>query len=895
MKNRVVTNSFRTIKKNVARFISLMIMSFLAAFTFNGLNSTEPDFVYSIDKFYDDHNHYDIKLYSDMGMSKDDVSYIENVDKVLDVEGAHSVDKLINIGQIETVINVSSLTHKLNNVDVIEGRLPISNNEIVVEENLLIQNELSIGDTLRIYDDNLIENQFEIVGTVNSSLYINNIVLNQERGNTSIGVGVINYYTYVLEEAFNQDYFNYIYVTIVGAQELITSREEYVSLVNNVLDDIKDIQKEGELRRLNEITLPLYEEIKKKELEGLEEFDKIKIQLNDEKAKLDSLKTTIDNMDVNDPYYQIYVENYQNGMAKYNEALYEYNINYQAFTDEITKANNEVYSIKTPKWYLNDRTDDVTYREYIEDVQSVANLAKVFPIVFFIVATLISLVSMSRLVEDDRNEIGTMKSLGYSNIQIMGKYLYFASCATLIGGILGCVIGSYVLPSIIIGIYGILFDIPTTVIKLDFITSMITILLLFICIVGATIYTSVKVLKEKPAQLMRPKAPKNGKRVLLEKIPFIWNKINFSNKITIRNISRYKKRVFATIFGIMGCTALMMSGFGMKDSLIDLPDKQFNDIFKFDTMVFVNDYDVKEDADLFNYEDIKEKADVQVISATATSAEVNFFVVEDNTSLDKFVNLYEIENYTKVFLEEGKVIISDKLAQIKNVGIGDEITFKDANNVVSTYEVSAIIEMYFEHYAFVSKTTYESKGFEYCPNSVYLQINDLTTQEREDLTKELLSNDKVLTVQFKDDMVENVNNMLVSLDQVILILIIMAAVLAFVVLFNLSNINIHERQREIATLKVLGFYNKEVDNYITKENIILTIIGIAFGLVLGYFLGAFIISTVEIEKARFIHDVKYYSYIYSTLLSFAFTFIVNGITHFSLKKIDMIESLKTVE
>ena len=895
MKNRVITNSFRTIKKNIARFLSLMVMSFLAAFTFNGINSTQPAFINSIDAFYDEYNHYDIKIFSDLGLSKDDIEPIKKIEKVLDVEGVYSVDEIINLGKNETVINVSSLTNKLNNVDVIAGRMPTNNKEIVVEENLLIDFDLSIGDTLTITDENLVEDLFEIVGTINSSLYINNTNLNQERGNTSIGVGIINYYTYVLEEAFEQDYFNYIYLTIVGAKKLTTAKEEYNSLVNEVLNSIETIKEDGERRRLKEITDPLYEEIKNKELDGLAEFEEAQIELNDAKSKLDSAKEMLDKMDESNPFYSKYLQTYNDGLFQYNDALNKYNENYEKFTTEINEAYEKVDSIKLPTWHINDRLDDITYREYIEDAQSVANLSKVFPIVFFIVATMISLISMSRLVEDDRNEIGTMKSLGFSNNNIMIKYINFAFIATILGGILGCVIGSYVLPSMIFGIYKILFNVPYLILKIDFITSSITLLLSCVCIVGTTIFTSVRVLKEKPAQLMRPKAPKQGKRVLLEKIPFIWNKINFSNKIIIRNILRYKKRVFATIFGIMGCTALMMAGFGLKDSIVDLPNKQFNDIFKFDTIFYVNNYNVKEDEDLFNQDCIKEMVDVQVVSATTTSTEVNFFIVEDNTSLDKFINLYEIENYSKVFLEEGKVIISDKLAQIKNVGIGDEITFIDANNVSSTYEISSVIEMYFEHYAFISRTTYENRGFDYIPNSIYLQVDDLTQEEQDNLTKELLENDKILMVQYKGEMVENVNNMLESLDQVIVILIIVAALLAFVVLFNLSNINIHERKREIATLKVLGFYNNEVDNYITKENIILTIIGIVFGLVLGYFLAGYIIFTVEIEKARFVHNIKYNSYIYSTILAFVFTFIVNGITHFSLKKIDMIESLKSVE
>ena len=648
MKNRVITNSFRTIKKNIARFISLMVMSFLAAFIYNGINSTEPAFINSIDEFYDSHNHYDIKIFSDMGMSKDDVQHLQNIDKVLDIEGVYSVDKNINIGQVETVINVSSLTSKLNNVDIISGRLPENDTEIVVEENLLLNFDLSLGDNLSITDENLVVELFEIVGTIKSSLYINNTDINQKRGNTSIGVGVINYYTYVLEEAFEQDYFNYIYITVDGAKKLNTSREEYNSLINQVLNSIEGIKEEGENRRLKEITDPLYEEIKEKEIEGLAEFDEAQIELNDAKTKLDSAKEMLDKMGESNPFYSKLLESYNDGLAQYNDALNEYNENYEKFTNEIKDAYEEVDSIKMPTWHLNDRLDDVTYREYIEDAQSVANLSKAFPIVFFIVATMISLISMSRLVEDDRNEIGTMKSLGFSNNQIMSKYINFAFIATIFGGVLGCIIGSYILPSMIFGIYKILFEVPTFVLKIDFITSSITLLLSCICIVGATIFTSVRVLKEKPAQLMRPKAPKQGKRVLLEKIPFIWNRINFSNKITIRNISRYKKRVFATIFGIMGCTALMMSGFGLKDSIVDIPNKQFFNIFKFDAMVYVNDYDVLEDEDLFNYECIKEKADVQVVSATTTSTEVNFFIVEDNTEILGVNDKMQLALLTKV-------------------------------------------------------------------------------------------------------------------------------------------------------------------------------------------------------------------------------------------------------
>ena len=895
MKNRIVTNSYRTINKNRARFCSLMMMSFLGTFTYSGINNTAPDFKYSIDKYYDTHNHYDIKIQSDMGMSLNDVSYIKDVDGVLDVEGSHSVDCMISLAKGETVINVSSLTSYINTVEIIEGRLPTSNNEIVVEEKFLTNNEIELGTNISINSSNLIENTYTIVGTVKSTLYINSPDTTSNRGNTSIGIGIINYYTFVNPEAFDQDYYTSIYVTVEGAKEQVTSSENYNETIDRVIKNIELIQKEGEGRREDEIKTPLYEEVEEAEANGLNEFAIAKNSLDEQKANLDNLHLYISTLDPTSAEYATLNAQYVNGLNQYNAACIEYEESYNNFLVEIEQAYDEIDNISTPTWYINDRNDYTTYRDFINDAQSVANLGQVFPIVFFIVATLISLISMSRLVEDERTEIGTLKSLGFSNIQIMGKYIFFAFVATICGGIVGGISGGFVIPSIIYGIYKILFDVPTMVLKLDVLISLIPILISCVCIVGATLITALRVLKEKPAELMRPKAPKKGKRVLLEKIPFIWNKINFSNKITIRNIGRYKKRVFATIFGIMGCTALMLTGFGLKDSLSCLAGKQFGDIYNFDTMVLVNDYDPASDLEIFNDPNITSKTPIQLINGTALNTNINWTVVEDNETLDTFVNLFDKKTHEQVHLEEGKVVITNKLAEIKNVTVGDKIELKDSNNKSAEFEISAIVEIYFQHYVFMDKATYENASFTYKPNCIYLHVNEMSEEQKDNFTKTLLENEKVLSVQFINVLVDNVDDMLSSLNNVIIILIVLAALLAFVVLYNLSNINIHERKREIATLKLLGFYNKEVDSYITKENIILTIVGVILGLVGGYFLTGFVLKTVEIEMASFVLGINWLSYLLSAVLAFVFTFIVNFITHFSLKKIDMIESLKSVE
>ncbi|MGM9858107.1 MAG: FtsX-like permease family protein [Bacilli bacterium] len=895
MKNRVVTNSFRTINKNRARFCSLMMMSFLATFTYSGINNTAPDFKYSIDKYFDAHNHYDIKIQSDMGMSLNDVSYIKDVDGVLEVEGAHSIDCMISLPNEEAVINISSLTSYINTVDLIDGRLPFSNNEIVVEEKFLSKNEMNLGDTINISSTNLIEDTFTIVGTVKSTLYINNAETTSDRGNTSIGIGVINYYTFVNPEAFDQDYYTSIYITVDGAKNKITSSDNYDNLIESVTKNIEKIKKEGESRREDEIKTPLYEKVEEAEENGLNELSIVKSQLDILQTNLDNLYNYMNTFEpTSEEYYALNLQ-YINKLNEYNAAYIEYNESYNNFIIEIENAYEEIDDIQTPTWYINNRNDYTTYREFIDDAQSVANLGQVFPIVFFIVATLISLISMSRLVEDERTEIGTLKSLGFSNIQIMGKYIFFAFVATICGGIVGGISGGFVVPSIIYGIYKILFDVPTMVLKLDVLISLIPILISCVCIVGATLVTALRVLKEKPAELMRPKAPKQGKRVLLEKIPFIWNKINFSNKITIRNIGRYKKRVFATVFGIMGCTALMLTGFGLKDSLSCLAGKQFGEVYNFDTMVLVNNYDPTTDLEIFNDPNITSTTPIQLISGTASNTNINWTVVEDNETLDTFVNLYDKKTQEPVHLEKGKVVITNKLAEIKNVSVGDKIELKDSNNKSAEFEISAIVEIYFQHYVFMDRETFEDASFTYKPNCIYLHVNEMSEEQQDAFTKSLLENEKVLSVQFISVMVDNVDDMLSSLNNVVIILIVLAALLAFVVLYNLSNINIHERKREIATLKLLGFYNKEVDSYITKENIILTIVGVALGLLGGYFLTGFVLKTVEIEKASFILGITWVSYLVSAALAFVFTFIVNFITHFSLKKIDMIESLKSVE
>ncbi len=853
MKNRIITNTNRTIKKSVSRFVSLLIMSMLGVLVFTGLQATSPDMIKTLDNYLDKYNNYDLKIMSDMGLVDDDISALKNIKGVDEVEGAYFQDVIIKLDDgDDTVLNVSSIPKKINKIKLIKGRMPQNKNEIVVEENFITKNDLSIGDYIYIDSDVFLEKQVKIVGTVKSSLYYNNADLSQDRGTTSIGTGKINYYSYVLEDNFNQEYYNYIYLTVKNAKGLITSTDEYVKLIDDVNEKISDIKEEREDLRYRKIYNDASLEISKKESE-----------LNSKLALLQS---------------------YGN--------LEEYEVTKHIVEQEIANSKKTLEEINKPTWYIYDREDEKTYSDYINDANSIANLSKIFPLVFFAVAVLVSLISMNRMVLEDRGEIGTLKSLGFSNFMIMIKYFVFSLIATVVGGILGSIIGLTFLPTVIFNIYQILFDVPDLVLGLNLKSTLLGFFISVICVCGTTIFTAYKVLKEKPSELMRPKAPKSGKRVFLENIKFIWNNIKFSRKVTIRNLFRYKKRVIVTVVGVAGCTALMLCGFGIKDAIVDIASKQFDHISKFDGTVYMNKID-QNYKEIFNNDNIKSAVKSQRMDAKVDGIDSYIFVTDNSHDLSKLITLEDEKTGKLKNLESGKVIITEKLSKLTGVKSGDKINIVDVKNKKHEYEVSSVVKNYIGHYIYMDKDTFINSGEEYIPNVVYINTKKKTNQEQ--LSRELLKNSEVLNVQFKDSLIKSVDDMLGSLDSVVRILILLASALSFVVLYNLSNINIHERKREIATLKVLGFYDKEVDDYITKENILLTVIGISIGLVCGYFLTKAVISTVEIESCRFIFNIKLKSYIYSTLISFIFTLIVNFTTHFKLKKIDMIDSLKSVE
>ena len=998
MKNRILSNSTRTIKKTFPRFLSLIVMSLLGVMVFVGLLATSPDMLHTIDNYYDDKNVYDIKLLSSMGLIEDDINILKNIKNIKEVEGIYSTDVLLSSDNNEYVVSISSIPSKINLIELVEGKIPTQDNEIVIEENFIKKTKYKIGDTIQINSENLKLTEFKIVGTIISPLYFNQTNLSQTRGTSSLGTGVVSFYSYILDTSFDTDYYTNIYLTIDNAKEKITSKEDYLKLVDNTLIEIEKVKEQQENNRYQKIYDEALSEIEEKEEDANKELKEAKKELDAAKKKLDSskktldstkkqlasfkseldkgykklttgkqqyekslkennikekeissnittLKSTISNIEkllptlnntsqeyityntqltilkeqlkgletlqstkktldkgfkeyeTNKELYNTSYSQYKSGLSKYNSGLKKYNEGLNEYKDakkeaeeKIADAKEELNTIDHPQWYIFDRSDDQTYSTYIGQTKSIKSLATVFPLVFYAVAILVSLISMNRMVEDDRGEIGTLKSLGFSNKEIITKYILFSLLATLIGGSLGIALGLTIIPYLIFVIYGILFVLPNFHIGLNLTMSISGLVIAIVCICGATLITAYKVLKGKPAELMRPKAPVAGKKILLEYITPIWHKLNFSNKITIRNLFRYKKRVFVTIVGICGCTALMLCGFGIKDSIVDITNMQFLETFKYDETVYTNDLDINEVEKIFTNDKIQEYVLAEQITATIEESKVTMIAL-DSTEYTKIFNTQDSKTNKNKILTKDSIMITDKLAQLQGITIGDTITILDGDAKEYTLTITDIVKNYIEHYIYIDKSQLD----EFKPNTVFLNTNNITSKQQEDLTKELLKNDSVINVIHTETLMDSTSDMVKSLDLIIAVLVVLAASLSFVVLYNLSNINITERKREIATLKVLGFYNKEVDSYITRENLILTILGIIPGFVLGYFLTFITIGTVEMENTKFLRHITPQSYIYSAIISIIFTLIVNFVTHYSLKKIDMIESLKSVE
>jgi len=572
---------------------------------------------------------------------------------------------------------------------------------------------------------------------------------------------------------------------------------------------------------------------------------------------------------------------------------------------EIEKAEQEVSDIELPVWYVFDRSSIPEYSGYGDNAERIAALSIVFPSIFFLVAALISLTTMTRMVEEQRVQIGTLKALGYSKRAIMGKYLGYALLATGGGSIFGVLVGEKIFPYVIIVAYKIMYvHIPHVLVPYHWGYGLIATLVAIGCTGIATLMACYRELVAEPAVLMRPEAPKVGKRTWIEKIPFLWKHLSFSWKSSLRNLFRYKKRFFMTLLGIGGCMGLLIVGYGLRDSITSVAEIQYDELQTYEASVYVSEDmedETRKELEAYLDENPKVSAHTSVHMSSMTTQyedeEVDAYltVISDIDDVEQFFVYQDRVSKKRYELSDEGIIISEKTAKMLGASEGDMILLTEDGMNEQKVKIDAICENYVSHYVYMTDALYQKIYKEEAFRNNLLIKTDADIKDLEKIGEEILKYDSILNVQYTENLSSQLNGMLTALDSVMIVLIVVAGMLSFVVLYNLNNINITERRRELATLKVLGFHDMEVAMYVYRENILLMLLGVLVGCGIGKFLHHFTISTVEVDAAMFGREVHLASYVISALFTIGFSAFVNWMMYFKLRKINMVESLKSVE
>jgi len=855
--------SARNIKSSLSRFLSILAIVALGTGFLAGLTATTPDMKQNTDRYYDSHDACDLKVQCSRGLTDADRRYIKKMDGVRDVAMVHMDDMVMKTADDEVFTSRVTGTDfdidkkdEINRTDLIRGRFPEKNNECVIcvpnayGYTHKIGEMLTISDKNKNYDDIDViykEKKFKVVGIVRSPLY-----LSAHGEYTNVGTGKISLAVFVRDAVYDQDVWSAAYIIMTGTQKLDTFSEKYRSRLAGA---VKEFEKAGEKRS----------RIRKDQL------------TDDALSKMMS---------------GIYASSSQQSASA---AVYS--------ASESVLRNNIEKKIGEVKWYVTDRRDEVGYASFKSDVTKVAAVAKVFPVFFFLIAALVALTTMTRLVEEERLQTGTLKSLGYRSGSILGYYLLYGIAACALGCAVGLAVGFRLFPAVINNAYRMMYNLPALsphfIPYIGAVISAVTI----ICIM-VTIWAACRnELKERPASLLVPKASRAGRRVFLEKIGPLWKRIKFSWKVTIRNLFRYKKRFFMTIIGVAGCFALLMAGFGVRDSIGGIVDKQYNEINKYDMSISVSDakYVTKDktirnvlgDSDMISVWGRFSDGAATISAKGKTEKTDHLTVPAKDADLSRFITLRDRKSGRKIGFGKNSVVITEKMADNLGVGRGSRVKIKNSDGETHEFTVTGTTENYVQSDIYMSREKYQAAfGGSEDFSLVLAKIAPHSGNSADKVSAALLESDHIKSVMSSATVKKNFRDSVKSIDYIVIVLIISAGVLAMIVLYNLINVNICERKKELATIRVLGFFDREVFSYIFREINILSVIGMVIGIPAGIILHKFVIYTVEVEDVMFGRMIYWQSYLYSILITLAFTLLVELIMRRSIRKIDMVESMK---
>lgn len=902
MRKAVFKDFIRNIKGSLGRFFAIMAIVAIGVAFFAGVTASSGDMKYSSDSYYDEYNMNDIRILSSIGFTSQDIEAVSKVSGVKAVYKTNTQDVLVDYDGRENVAHISGIPvgkasdddSYINQLGIKEGRLPQNDKECVVKYEDT-RKSMQVGDVISFksgteddINDTFKDTEYTVVGIVYTPCYVS-----YDLGSSGIGNGHINYCIYVGDDEFKNNYYTECYAVIDGAKDMDTYSDEYKKLIDKYADDIKAISKE----RLDIRKQTVIDEYTRAKADKKEELLET-IKKNVEDSITEQYQAYYPGMDVSSMIAPYVKTAYEKAVAQFD---------FDAVNAEFDKKMNETLADSDSwEWYVLTRESSYSFRDYESSANRMKAIATVFPLFFIIVAGLVCLTTMTRMVEEERGLIGTYKALGYGKATIALKYVIYAFLASLTGAVIGCAAGLRLFPYIIYESWNIIYQMPAIKYASHTILSVVAVASLILVTLIATLYSCYNELSEVPSALMRPKAPKNGKKILLEHT-FIWKHLSFTKKVTMRNIFLYKKRFFMTVIGIAGCGALITAGFGIKDSVQSIIDNQYGQIIHYDNILVFNknaDSDARNNlSDKISSDeyyksslmDYAYTAEVK-IPGSADDYSTEITVVNDTSAYMDYVTFRTRRSKKTIGLDDSGVIISEKLAKDLNVKEGDNVLIHDEDNKQATVKVSGVMEMYINNYIFMT-SEYYSQVFGYTPDNN--RILGILTSDGDDIQSVIgdryLTDNNVKSLTFVKANITRFENMIQSLDLVTWVLIISAGMLAFVVLYNLTNVNISERIREIATIKVLGFYDREVGEYVYRENIILTLIGGVFGLLLGMALHAYIMTTIELDGVMFGTKINISSFLISYGITILFSLLINIFMYPSLKKIPMVESLKSVE
>jgi putative ABC transport system permease protein len=885
MKTKILNKDIkRSITGSLGRFFSIFSLMTLGVFAFVGLKLSGPNMRATAEEFYARHHLADMSITSSIGLDTSDQELIRQAQGTKKVEFGYFRD--VMLPDKMTSLRLFSQAENLSTYELMSGSMPTKDNEIALD--FLYQEKYKLGDTIRVTEEKsngsyiLKTHEFKLVGFVKSSEFVDKSLY----GQTNIGTGQLNGYAVVSPDVFQSDVYMIARLTFNSTQGLSPYDSQFTERSDHYQEALKNLLADQPQKRLAEI---------KREPQA--QLKQAQAQLSAEEAKLSQSQAELNQQKAiigENPQLQVMQEKLDAGKQKLAESK-----------SQLQNKKEELASISLPVYTVNNRKEgNPGYQTFIDNSTRIDTLSNIFPVVLFAIAVLVSLTTMTRFVEEERGNMGLLKALGYSNAQIRRKFIVYGAVSACAGATLGVILGHVVLPYVVFNAYSASSTFSNLILTFSPLWTLLSYVIALACTVLPAYLVAQSELRGAPAALFLAKPPKAGSRIFLERIKPIWTRMSFTYKVTARNLFRYKQRMLMTIVGVAGCTALLVMGFGIRDSISGLGQRQFGEILHYNMLVVSEDkltaQEEKERESLLNSEDVKahEAVHFEQLHQTVNDnrQDISLMVPANDEEFANFVTLRNRVSQEELNLSDDGAIISEKLAKLLKVKAGDTVSLKTNQDKAIEVKVVGITEMYMGHYIFMNQNLYKKIFDEnFTANANVLKLQDTSNERSQAIAADFMRSSGTLTVSQNNDLQNTIDAFLHGINSVMFVLIGCAILLAIVVIYNLTNINVSERIRELSTIKVLGFYDREVTLYIYRETILLSFMGILVGFGLGSYFHHVIITMLPTDLIMFNPNLLGSNLLLSTLITLATTLALSVVVHLKLKNVDMLGALKSID